>query len=71
MWVKEYIAIECLNCPKKWTNFHEWRDEDDDTPHPTTKGYMTKAWCKECKQKIEEKERQSKDQKNEDGSKKQ
>ena len=71
MWVQEHIVIECLKCSKKWTESYEWREEDDDTPHPTIMGYKTKGWCKECKEKVEERDRQSNEQKNESGSKKQ
>ena len=42
MWIKECIAVVCLNCSKKWTAVHEWRDEDDDSEKPTIKGWSTK-----------------------------
>ena len=61
MWVKEYIKIECRNCPQTWEEVHEWGEQDDDNPHHTIKGYTTKGCCKECKQQ-EERERQSKKQ---------
>ncbi len=71
MWMKEYIAIECLKCSKLWSDFKEWRDEDDDSAEPTTKAYLSKAYCKECMQEIEKEDWQIKEQASEGGSKEQ
>lgn len=62
MWVIECIEYTCLICGEIWDKKHEWRDADDKSTSPQTKAGTGKAHCKDCTEKIEQKDKNVKEE---------